>query len=286
MGTENTDFDRQVHDLKAEYNAKKSKLLDEPEPDIDKIIACCKKAIQKLNDLHKDNKYGEDDISTELLSLISHFIEDTHRAKVVEYHAFGLSTTAAVKELVNGDDILKRLAKYDAIGSTKLDKYLVHKFSYLKPDNPRWSQKKYGDVWEKARTTYKEMIRDIPLSSTVEQVKMLAEDAQQTRALLENERNKLSVKDYATLKTTLRQTLQTLNKLTQEHTADTYAVQSPQLRAIIERVTLALDSPEQLQLTDKNNQKTAHALINLITELQNRDEAKTQTLPTPKNDNT
>ena len=77
---------------------------------------------------------------------VSSFISDEHRAFIVRCHALNFSTADAVRELIREDETLSRLAQDDAVQKKELRQILIHRLSYLKPDSPRWSEKKYGAV--------------------------------------------------------------------------------------------------------------------------------------------
>ena len=57
------------------------------------------------------------------------------------------------------------------------------RISYLKPTDPRWPQKKYGEYWNEERRQYKNAIKDMPFTDINEQIAVLSEHytALQTR---------------------------------------------------------------------------------------------------------
>ena len=126
-----------------------------------------------------------DFIANTLAKHISSFTSDLHRAFIVRCHAQGFSTAEAVEELIKADNIMYRLAQNDAMGTMLLRKILIHRLSYLKPGSSRWSEKKYGAVWREARQEYRQALEDIPLSSKVEQVALLAKQADRLHKDLE-----------------------------------------------------------------------------------------------------
>ena len=144
------------------------------------------------------------------------FISDEHRAFIVRCHALNFSTTKAVGELIEEDETLSRLAQNDAVQKKELREILIHRLSYLKPDSPRWSEKKYGAVWREAREEYKEALRDIPLTSQTEQVALLAKQADRLDKLIEgvwDSGNPIQAKDVKFLFDTLTKTVLGLQKL-------------------------------------------------------------------------
>ena len=126
--------------------------------------------------------YGTDEVKEiirdELRQYISSFISDGHREFIVRCHARGLSTADAVWELMTVDETMRRLAQQDAMGGSALREMLVHRLSYLKPGSARWPEKKYGSVWREAREEYRQAVSDIPFTSQVEQVALLAKLAE------------------------------------------------------------------------------------------------------------
>ena len=117
-------------------------------------------------------------ICKELVPYVSAFITDAHRELVVRAHAHGLSTADAVRELILEDRTMNRLAREDAVGVADVRTILIHRLSYLKPGTARWPEAKYGAVWREAREEYRRQVRDIPFTSQVEQVALLAKNAE------------------------------------------------------------------------------------------------------------
>ena len=112
--------------------------------------------------------------SEELTEWISNFISDAHREFIVRCHARGLATSEAVSTLIQEDKTLSRLAQTDVMGTPNLRRALVTRLAYLKPGTARWPEKKYGAIWREAREQHKQDIGDIPLTSSREQVAVLA----------------------------------------------------------------------------------------------------------------
>ena len=183
------------------------------------------------------------------------FISDEHRAFIVRCHALNSSTTKAVGELIEEDETLSRLAQNDAVQKKELREILIHRLSYLKPDSPRWSEKKYGAVWREAREEYKEALRDIPLTSQTEQVALLAKQADRLDKLIDgvwNSGDRIQAKDVKLLFDTLTKTVMGLQKLSKvdekqipAHLSAPLKLSAPQLVGVLERITLALKSPQQ-----------------------------------------
>ena len=63
-------------------------------------------------------------ITIELSVRLSHFITDAHREFVVCAHARGLTTSAAVLELIDEDEAMNRLVDRDALGRMELQRLL------------------------------------------------------------------------------------------------------------------------------------------------------------------
>ena len=182
-----------------------------------------------------------------LAANISMFISDEHRKFVVRCHAQGISTADAVSELIDSDEEMERLAVEDALGLEVLRRELIHRLSYLKPGTARWPEKKYGALWREARDAYKQMINDMPLTSPMEQAAMLVKHANRINYSLEND--SYTVKDLQMLTNSLTKTLESLQKLSAVEQQAPVNLSGPQLVAVLERLTLALDAPEQLALS-------------------------------------
>ena len=141
-----------------------------------------------------------------------------------------------------------RFAQDDALGEKKLRETLTHRMSYLKPGTARWPEKKYGTVWREEREKYKHAIVNLPFTSAVEQIALLAKHAEHINSVLGE--NGHTVKDMEMLTNSLTKTLGTLQKLTaaQQPTSDEN-LSGAQLVAVLERLTVALDTPDQLALS-------------------------------------
>ena len=185
-------------------------------------------------------------IRQELIPYASSFISDAHRELVVRCHARGLSTADAVGELIKQDDTMNRLAREDALGLEYLRTILIHRLSYLKPGSARWPEAKYGAVWREARGEYRQQVSDIPFTSQVEQVALLAKNAERINRALDNEEH--SVKEFQMLTNSLTKTLESLRKLSAVEQPMPVSLSGPQLVGVLERLTLALNAPEQLEL--------------------------------------
>ena len=186
-------------------------------------------------------------ISEELTGWISHFISDAHREFIVQCHARGLSTAEAVWTLVQEDKTLNRLAEPDVMGTSTLQRALVTRLAYLKPGTARWPERKYGALWREARQQHKRNIQDSPLTSPIEQSALLAKHVNYINETL-HEKNH-DVKDVQSLTDSLIKTVEVLQKFA----AIEQQVVPPndsrtQLVAVLERLTLALDTPEQFAL--------------------------------------
>ena len=180
-------------------------------------------------------------IREELIGHLSSFISDVHREFIVRCHAQGLSTADAIVELMVADETINRLAREDAMGLLKLREMLIPRLAYLKPGSARWPEKKYGTVWREEREAYKQEVRDIPFTSQVEQVALLARQANRINRALETGGH--SVKDMQMLTNSLVKTVEGLRKVSAVD--EPVNLSAPQLIAVLERLTLALRAPEQ-----------------------------------------
>ena len=93
----------------------------------------------------------------------------------------------------------------------KLREMLIPRLAYLKPGSARWPEKKYGAVWRETREAYKWAMRDIPFTSQVEQVALLAKQADRINEALETGGH--SVEDVQVLTNSLIKTVESLRKL-------------------------------------------------------------------------
>ena len=193
-------------------------------------------------ELYKADEIKET-IRDELGWHISSFISDVHREFIVRCHARGLSTSAAIMELIKTDEMINRLAQEDAMGWNELRETLIPRLAYLKPGSARWPEKKYGSAWRKAREEYKQAVSDIPLTSRVEQVALLAKHAERINYELDNRIH--SVKALQMLTNSLVKTVESLRKLSAVEQPMPANLSAPQLVGVLERLTLALRAPEQ-----------------------------------------
>ena len=186
----------------------------------------------------------QENIRDELKRYVSSFISDAHREFIVRCHARGLSTSDAVRELIREDEVINRLAQNDAMGPKQLKEILIHRLAYLKPSSTRWSERKYGSVWRETREEYKQAIRDIPFTSQVEQVALLAKQADRINKALETQR--LSVKEVQMLSNSLVKTVVSLRKLSAiDEQQIPVNLSASQLVGVLEWLTLTLKVPEQ-----------------------------------------
>ena len=191
----------------------------------------------------KDLDDIRDAIRDKLQPFISFFIRDEHREFVVRCHAHGLSTTKAVTELISEDEVMNRLAHEDALGRQWLRDILVHRMSYLKPGTARWPEKKYGDLWRETRAIHKQMLNDLPLTSPVEQAALLIKQAERINETLERENH--TVNDLQILTNSLTKTVESLQKVSTVEKQVAVDASVPKVMAVLERLTLALETPGQ-----------------------------------------
>lgn len=185
-------------------------------------------------------------VSEELTGWLSYFISDAHREFIVRCHARGLSTAEAVSTLVQEDKTLSRLAQLDVMGTSTLRRELVTRLAYLKPGTARWPEKKYGTLWREAREHHKRDIRDTPLTSPIEQSALLAKHVDYINELLYDKNH--DVKDVQSLTDSLIKTVEALQELSVIEQQLPPNDSRTQLVAVLERLTLALDTPEQFAL--------------------------------------
>ena len=186
-------------------------------------------------------------IRQELAPYVSSFITNAHRELVVRSHARGLSTADAVRSLIMEDRTMNRLAQNDAVGAGDVRTILIHRLSYLKPGTARWPEAKYGTVWREAREEYRQQVSDIPFTSKAEQVALLAKNAERINQALDSEEH--SVKDFQLLTNSLTKTVESLRKLSEVEEPTPSHLPPPQLVAVLERLTVALKAPGQLELS-------------------------------------
>ncbi len=211
-------------------------------------VACVSQSVDDDNQQIGDTgmEFIEDVMRNELEHWVQYFVIDEHRAFVVRCHARSMSTSEAAWELMNQDYTLNRLARDDALGVDILRKKLIHSLSYLKPGTARWPEQKYGNVWREAREEYKKEIDNVPFTSSVEHVSMLAKHTAKLNKVIEDE--KLPAKELQILTNSLLRTLDGIHKL-QSDQKDEVNMSAPQLVAVLERLTVALDAPEQLSFS-------------------------------------
>ena len=137
---------------------------------------------------------------------------------------------------------MNRLARDDAAGGDAVKKILTHRLAYLKPGSARWPEKKYGSVWREERKQHRQMISDIPFTSPVEQVALLAKHVERINSELDNQTH--SVQDLQLLTNSLTKTMETLRKLSAVEEPMPVNLSGPQLVAVLERLTLALKAPD------------------------------------------
>lgn len=174
------------------------------------------------------------------------FISDTHREFIVRCHARGLSTSAAVMELIHGDKTMEALVRPDALGLKELKSILVPRFAYLKPGSVRWPEKKYGTIWRDERKRHNKEVRDVPFISSTEQAALLAKHVGRINGVLEHSEH--SATDWQLLTNSLVKTLDSLQKVSAVEQQGPTNLSGTQLIGVLERLTLALDTPEQLAI--------------------------------------
>jgi len=206
---------------------------DDDDEDFDNFSALDPVYLDKIREIVRD----------EMVWYLSSFISDSHREFFVRAHAQGISTSDAATELMWSDDTINRLARKDAMGVQGLRNALIPRVAYLKPGSARWPEKKYGAVWRDAREAHKQMVSNKPLTSKEEQMALLAKHAEQTNRILE--KKSFDAKEYQLLTNSLTQTLKNLRELSQVEVPATENLSPPQLVAVLERLTLALRTPDQ-----------------------------------------
>ncbi len=220
-------------------------------------------------------------VSEELTGWISYFISDAHREFIVHCHARGLSTAEAVSTLVQEDKTLSQLAQPDVMGTSTLRRVLVTRLAYLKPGTARWPEKKYGTLWREAREHHKRDIRDSPFTSATEQSALLAKHVDYINELLYDKNH--DVKDVQALTDSLIKTVEALQKLSAIEQQVPSNDSRTQLVAVLERLTLELDTPEQFALSN-DTEGLVEVLERLMLALKSSDRkaitGKTESIPT------
>ena len=173
------------------------------------------------------------------------FIEDAHREHIVRCHAQNMPTTHAVYDLIQTYPELSRLVAEDAFGEEHLVSLLVHRLAYLKPTSNRWPGAKYYDVWFAARKEYREIQRtlDLPYTSMEEQIQVLSKDADRVVERLDT--GSYTDKEHQTLVDTLQKLFDRLDTMDQQRQIIQLKAE-PKMIAILERLTLALTSTENV----------------------------------------
>lgn len=202
-----------------------------------------------LGDLNEDevDKIEDEAINIEetirevLSRCVTDFILNSHREFVVRCHARGLSTSDAVWELMMEDEIINRLALDDAMGWKDLKKILVHRLSYLKPGTARWPEAKYGALWRETREQHRQAVSDIPFTSPVEQIAVLAKHAERINSELETKTH--SAKDLQLLTNSLTKTMESLRRLSAADQPVPVNMSGAQIVGVLERLTVALRAP-------------------------------------------
>lgn len=187
----------------------------------------------------------------ELKHWVKYFILDEHRNFVVQCHARGLSTSEAAWELISEDISLNYLGRDEALGVDILRNMLIHRLSYLKPGTPRWPEIKYGALWRKARGEHQRSINDVPFTSTVEHVALLAKLVGTINKEIDDK--EITAKDLHILTVSLMVALDGMHKFKAAEQLVPANFSAPQLVAVLERLTVALDTPEQLTLSENKD---------------------------------
>ena len=104
----------------------------------------------------------------------------------------------------------------------------------------RWPEAKYGSVWREAREQYRQQMSDIPFTSQVEQVALLAKNAERINRALDNEKH--TVKDLQLLTNSLTKTLESLRKLSTVEEPKPASVSAPQLVGVAGEVEACIES--------------------------------------------
>ena len=170
---------------------------------------------------------------------------DLHKSALGSFRVFR-GDGKTVSALIVADKTINRLAQDDAVGGDAVKKILTHRLAYLKPGSARWPEQKYGSVWREEREQHRQVISDIPFTSPVEQVALLAKHAERINSELDNQTH--SVQDLQLLTNSLTKTMESLRKLSVVEEPMPVNLSGPQLVAVLERLTLALKAPEQISI--------------------------------------
>ena len=167
---------------------------------------------------------------------------DLHKSALGSFRVFR-GDGKTVSALIVADKTINRLAQDDAVGMDTVKKILTHRLAYLKPGSARWPEQKYGSVWREEREQHRQVISDIPFTSPVEQVALLAKHAERINSELDNQTH--SVQDLQLLTNSLTKTMETLRKLSAVEEPMPVDLSGLQLVGVLERLTLALKVPEE-----------------------------------------
>ena len=170
------------------------------------------------------------------------------------------------------------------MGFKALREDMILRMSYLKPGTARWPQKKYGAVWREAREEYRQAISDIPLTSPVEHIAVLSNQAERIIQQLEKVRHDLD--RFQILSKMLDDKLERIRKLTGFEELALTGLSAPDL--------LALSRLAKLMFAARDKKAIASETAELIGDLEwlrlalNAPEEKTdgngtKALPAPGN---
>ncbi|MCG9126615.1 hypothetical protein JT359_03335 [Candidatus Poribacteria bacterium] len=216
-------FEDKIQELKKiPYEIEKMFQIQYPYRIVDKFVSAVQEyVISSILSLLKIDTIDESDEETIqliqnlicdiLTKNIAKFICNEIRKRVVQYHAMGCTTTEIVNILIEDHPAMRRLAKEDALGIQKLRRLLVQRLAYLKPGHPRWPEEKFGELWRRIRDEKNKDSKDIPLSTTGEQVNILVENVRKMQTALEKE--DITPREIYLISNSITKTIQTLNKI-------------------------------------------------------------------------
>lgn len=151
-------------------------------------------------------------------------ITDNFRRLIIAYHARGIPTAQTI-ELILNDETLRDITPFhlfkheNVCGYHNTKDFLTMRLSYLKPTDPRWPHKKYGQHWQKERHHYLQSIMDLPYTTIQEQIAALTEHY----ATLHTQAEQVyDFKDIEKIHKCKLQTIAAINILTQSKGTDPY----------------------------------------------------------------
>ena len=107
-------------------------------------------------------------------------LTDNFRKLIIRHHARGIPTIDTINMILPDETLKDETPFYvlkfaNVCGYDNIKKFLLQRISNLKPTDPRWPHKKYGQYWKSEREEYLNTINDIPFTNVTEQISKLSE---------------------------------------------------------------------------------------------------------------